>query len=147
MSTRPSGTSSRARTRRRDLAAWLVFAAEQRIDGTFNVTGRTTSLGEVLGVAVEVSGSTARPRPVPVERLRELGVGSWMGPSSLPLWIDDEDWRGFATMDTSRARAAGLTTRSLADTFREVLAYEETRAEPRRAGLTDDEELRVLRAA
>lgn len=130
----------------RDLVTWLLLAAEQRIDGTFNVTGPTTSLGEVLVTAAEVSGSTARLRPVPLEQLRELGVQGWMGASSLPLWIDDEDWRGFATMDTTRARAAGLTTRPLADTLRDVLAYEETRTEPRGAGLTDDEERRVLAA-
>ena len=69
-----------------------------------------------------------------------------MGPASLPLWIDDPDWRGFATMDTTRARAAGLTTRPLDETLRDVLAFEETRDEPRRAGLTDDEERRVLDA-
>ena len=130
----------------RDLAAWLVLAAERRLDGVFNATGPTTTLGEVLAAAAAVSGSTARPRPVPVERLRELGVQGWMGPASLPLWIDDPEWRGFATMDTTRARATGLTTRPLEQTLRDVLAFEETRAEPRRAGLTDDEERRVLDA-
>ena len=130
----------------RDLAAWLVLAAEQRLDGVFNATGPTTTLGDVLAAAAAVSGSSARPRPVPVERLRELDVQGWMGPASLPLWIDDPDWRGFATMDTTRARAAGLTTRPLDQTLRDVLAFEETRDEPRRAGLTDDEERRVLDA-
>ncbi|HSF98221.1 MAG TPA: oxidoreductase, partial [Ornithinibacter sp.] len=98
--------------------------------------------------AAEVAGSGARLRPVPAVRLRELGVQGWSGPASLPMWIDDPEWRGFATMDTSRARAAGLVTRPLVDTLRDTLAWEETRAvdEPRRAGLTDDEERRVLRA-
>ena len=130
----------------RDLATWLVLAAERRLDGVFNATGPTTTLGDVLATAAAVSGSTARVRPVSAERLRELGVQGWMGPASLPLWIDDPDWRGFATMDTTRARDAGLTTRSLDETLRDVLAFEETRDEPRRAGLTDDEERRVLDA-
>jgi nucleoside-diphosphate-sugar epimerase len=128
----------------RDLAAWLVTAAERRLDGAFNVTGPTLPLHEVLATAADVSGSPARPRPVPAERLRALGVQGWMGPASLPMWIDDPQWRGFATMDTHRARAAGLVTRSLRDTLRDTLAWEETREEPRRAGLTDDEERRVL---
>lgn len=76
----------------RDLAVWLVLAAEQRMDGTFNATP-TTSMGEVRRIAAEVSGSTARQRRVPVEQLRELGVQGWMSPSSLPLWIDDEERR------------------------------------------------------
>ena len=132
----------------RDLAAWVVTAAERRLDGAFNATGPTTLLGEVLATAAEVAGSAARLTPVPAQRLRELGIQGWMGPASLPLWIDDPEWRGFATLDTSRARAAGLITRPLADTLRDALAWEEIRpeAEPRRAGLTDDEERRVLRA-
>jgi 2'-hydroxyisoflavone reductase len=130
----------------RDLAAWLVTAAEQRLDGAFNATGPTTPLGDVLATAAAVSGARAHPRPVAPGRLRELGVQGWMGPASLPLWIDDPSWRGFATMDTGRARAAGLRTRPLDETLGDVLAYEETRVEPRRAGLTDDEERRVLEA-
>ena len=130
----------------RDLATWLVTATERRLDGTFNATGPTTTLGEVLARAAAVSGSTARPRPVAAERLRELGVQGWMGPTSLPLWIDDAEWRGFATMDTTRARAAGLVLRPLAETLRDVLAYEEGREVPRGAGLTDDEERAVLAA-
>lgn len=130
----------------RDLAAWLVTAAEERVDGTFNATGPTTSLREVLAVSARVAGSPATPLPVDRERLAELGVGAWMGPASLPLWIDDTDWRGFATMDTSRARAAGLTTRLLEQTLRDTLAFEETRTGPRAAGLDDDDERRVQEA-
>ncbi len=127
----------------RDLAAWLVTVAERRLDGTFNATGPTTSLGEVLEVAARVSGSTAQLLPVDRARLAELEVGAWMGPASLPLWIDDAEWRGFATMDTSRARAAGLVTRPLDQTLRDTLAFEETRTVPRGAGLSDDDERRV----
>ena len=93
-----------------------------------------------------MAGSTAEPLPVGRDRLAELGVGAWMGPASLPLWIDDPEWRGFATMDTSRARAAGLVTRPLEQTLRDTLAFEETRTVPRRAGLTDDDERRVQEA-
>ena len=131
----------------RDLAAWLVTVAERRLEGTFNATGPTTSLAEVLAVAARVAGSTAEPLPVGRDLLAELGVGAWMGPASLPLWIDDPDWRGFATMDTSRSRAAGLVTRPLEQTLRDTLTFEETRAVPRRAGLSDDDERRVQEAA
>ncbi|MET1134228.1 MAG: NAD-dependent epimerase/dehydratase family protein [Aeromicrobium sp.] len=128
----------------RDLAGWIVDLAERRVDGVFNATGPTTDLRSVLDLAARVADSSARPRPVSAERLRELGIGHWMGPATLPLWIDDPDWRGFATMDTRRARAEGLVTRPLEDTLADALAWEETRTEPRRCGLTDDEERRVL---
>ena len=127
----------------RDLVPWLVTAAEGRLDGTFNVTGPTTPLRHVLAVSAEVAGSAAVPLPVGRDRLAELEVGAWMGPASLPLWIDDADWRGFATLDTTRARAAGLVTRPLEETLRDTLAFEETRTVPRRAGLSDDDERRV----
>jgi 2'-hydroxyisoflavone reductase len=130
----------------RDLAAWLVTAAEQHLDGTFNATGPTMPLREVLAAAARVAGSGARPLPVDRDRLAKLGVGAWMGPASLPLWIDDPDSRGFATMDTTRARAAGLTLRPLEESLRDALAFEERREGPRAAGLTDEEEQRVQEA-
>ena len=130
----------------RDLAPWLVSAAEERLDGTFNATGPTTTLADVLTAAAQVAGSTATPLEVPPSLLAELGVTSWMGPSSLPLWIDDPQWRGFATLGTARARAAGLRVRPLRDTLRDALAFEEVRDVPRAAGLTDEEERRVQEA-
>lgn len=130
----------------RDLAAWLVTAAEERLDGTFNATGPTTTLREAIALSARVAGSAATPLPVPPARLAELGVGPWMGPASMPLWIDDPDWRWFATLDTGRARAAGLVTRPLEETLRDTLVFEEQRTEPRRAGLTDDDERRVQEA-
>lgn len=130
----------------RDLASWAVTAAERHLDGTFNATGTTTTFREVLAAAALVAHSEARPRPVPAATLAELEIGAWMGPATLPLWIDDPDWRGFATLNTDRARAAGLTTRALTDTLRDTLQYENERTAPRQAGLTDDEERRVRAA-
>lgn len=131
----------------RDLADWIVLAAEHRLEGPFNVTGPTTPLSQVLTTAAEVAGTTARARPIPAAVLAELGVRPWMGPGSMPLWLDDPAMRGFGTLDSSRARACGFTGRPLADTLRDALASEETRTTPRAAGLTDEEERRVLEAA
>lgn len=131
----------------RDLAAWIVTLVEQRTAGVFNATGPTTRLADALAAAAEVGGSGSRPRRVAPEILAGLGVQNWMGPASLPLWISDPDWRGFATMDTTRARAAGLRTRPLRETFAAALAYEESRdPADRKAGLTDEDERRVLDA-
>lgn len=131
----------------RDLAGWLLRAATRRLDGAFNVTGPSTPLGQVLAAAAEAAGGLARPRPVPPARLAELGVTGWMGPASLPLWIDDPALRGFGTLDTSRAVAAGLVTRPLVETFRDVLPYEEARRGARGCGLDDVDEARVLDGA
>lgn len=130
----------------RDLASWVVSAAEQRLDGIFNATGPTISLEQVLALAAEAADSRVPVRPVPAAQLAELGIGGWMGPATLPLWLDDEGWRGFATLDTVRARAAGLRSRPLIDTFRDVLEYENERSVPRLTGLEDAEEQRVRAA-
>lgn len=129
-----------------DLAAWTVTAAENRLAGMYNATGRTTPLAEVLKAARRVAGEQAPPpRPVPVDVLRAAGVESWMGPKSLPLWIDDPADRYGATADTRAAQAHGLTTRPLEETFARVLPYEESRDSARRAGLSDDDERQLRR--
>ena len=130
----------------RDLASWVITAAERHLDATFNVTGPTIPFHEVIAAAARVTNSAAEPRAVPAATLAELEIGSWMGPASLPLWIDDPAWRGFATLNTDRARAAGLVTRPLEDTLRDTLAYENQRTDPRQAGLSDEQEQRVRAA-
>ena len=46
-----------------------------------------------------------------------------MGPGSLPLWLPADDHAAM-TVDGSRARATGLTTRPLADTAAASLDWE-----------------------
>lgn len=124
-----------------DLAAFVVACAVDRTEGIFNATGPTTPLGDLLETCRQVVGDAAPAlRPVPREVLERHGVGEWVGPRSLPLWIADPEWRYFGTLDTSRARAHGLRTRPLAETMSRTLGYEEQRTEPRGAGLTDVEE-------
>lgn len=126
-----------------DLAAWVLTCAEQRVVGTFNATGVTTTLSAVLALAQSVAGSSVPAMAVRDDALKEAGISPWMGPSSLPLWIDDPSWRYFATLDTTRARARGLDTRPLEQTLKAALAYEQQRSEPRHTGLTNDDEHRL----
>jgi nucleoside-diphosphate-sugar epimerase len=130
----------------RDLATWLVDSAERGTSGVFNAGGEPLPLGEHLAVAARVAGYRGGLVPAPEAWLREHGVDIWMGPRSLPLWIDDPDWRGMNSRDTSRARAAGLTIRPLEQTYADVLAWEEARPQPgpHGAGLTDAEERALL---
>lgn len=130
-----------------DLAEFILTCVSHQVDGTFNATGPTHTLGALLETCREVVGEGAPEiRPVPTEVLEREGVQQWMGPKSLPLWIADPEWRYFATLDTSRARAQGLQTRSLAETMARVLEYEENRTEPRDAGLTDEDEFALREA-
>lgn len=128
-----------------DLAQWLLTCATEQIRGTFNASGPIHELGEVLAASRAVAQSEAEIRPVPQLLLEKAGVSAWMGPASLPLWVDDPAWRHFATMDTCAAREHGLAARALPETLAAALDYERHRQGPRHAGLTDEEE-RAVRA-
>jgi nucleoside-diphosphate-sugar epimerase len=132
----------------RDLAEWLVRCAEAGTAGVFNAAGEPQPLPQHLAVARSVAGHKGPLVPAPPSWLKEQGVQSWMGPKSLPLWIDDPDWYGMNARKTDRARAAGLRTRPLQETLADALAWEQSRTapEPRPAGLSDEEE-RLLLAA
>ena len=132
----------------RDIAAWLVTSAETGTTGVFNAGANRLPLGEHLAMARAVAGHTGPVVAASAEWLAGHGVHSWMGPASLPLWLDDPDWYGMNARDTDRARAAGLRARPLAQTLADALAWERSRPTPgpHGAGLTDDEERRLLDA-
>lgn len=130
----------------RDLAAWLVEAGAERLSGAYNAGGETVVLREHLEVARGVAGHSGALVPASAEWLAAHDVAEWMGERSLPLWLADPDWRGFNARSSAKARAAGLTTRPLAETLADTLAWEleEGATRPRRAGLSDEDERALL---
>ena len=128
----------------RDLAGWLVDAAERGTAGAFNAVGVPVPFADHLAEARSVAGGLATPVPASEEWLADHGVGEWSGPKSLPLWLRDPDWWGMNARSGERARAAGLVNRPLAETLADVLAWEGRRPNPHGAGLTDDEERALL---
>jgi 2'-hydroxyisoflavone reductase len=125
----------------RDLAAWIVTAAEERLLGPFNATGPAT-MGSVFDASRRVTGASARAVEVDDAFLADQGVDEWM---ELPLWVDtrNDDWRHFLQVDVSRARAAGLTFRPLDETVAATLAEAET---VEGVGLTPERERALLEA-
>jgi 2'-hydroxyisoflavone reductase len=91
----------------RDLAAWILDAAERGLTGTYNATNEGVSWRELLAGA-DVTW-------VADEFLQEHEVGPWM---ELPLWIPDPEWVGMHSIDVGRAVAAGLRFRPLEETIR-----------------------------
>ena len=132
----------------RDLAGWLVDAAERMVSGVFYAVGETLPLPDHLGLAREDAGHTGPLVPVTADWLLAHGVEPWMGDRSLPLWLPLPDYAGFGTRDSSAARAAGLSTRPLAQTLADTLAWELTDPQRRRgAGLSDEDERALIEAA
>jgi 2'-hydroxyisoflavone reductase len=132
----------------RDLAAWIVRAAEDGIAGTFDGVGPAMTRASFLaGVA---AGVGVEPSLTWVDQafLVEHGVQPWMGPRSLPLWLPLPEYAGFMTRDVSESVAAGLATRDLSETARDTLAWERS-VDGRHelvAGLSPEEEAELLRA-
>ena len=72
-------------------------------------------------------------------------VRRWAGPRSLPLWLPLPDYAGFATRDTTPARDAGLSLRTISETARDTLGWLRASNGPV-VGLTIEEERNVLAA-
>ncbi|MBM6404775.1 oxidoreductase [Phycicoccus sp. CSK15P-2] len=132
----------------RDLAAWLVRCGQEGTTGVVDAVGPTTTLGDVLDASAAVAGPGAVAVPADPGWLTAQGVDAWMGPRTLPLWLPFPEYAGFAARTGEAARGLGLTTRPLAETLRDTLAWEEGRPadQPRGAGLTDAEERELLTA-
>ncbi|MCU1482080.1 MAG: oxidoreductase [Subtercola sp.] len=134
----------------RDLASWLVDAAENKLHGTFNTTGETMPLPQHLDVARHVAGHTGPLVKARQHWLIAQDIEPWAGERSLPLWLPLPEYAGFSSRDSSAARAAGLTHRPLEETLADTLAWERTRPEARQrrykrhAGLTDFDEAELL---
>jgi 2'-hydroxyisoflavone reductase len=133
----------------RDLASWIVQIAESRRTGIYNATGPEYPLtfGRLLDDCRVVSGSDARFEWVAERFLLESGVQPW---SEVPLWVPAEDPSnaGFDAVDCTRAIAAGLRFRPLAETIRDTLAWDATRPADLdlRAGLKREREAELLAA-
>src|SRR5690606_3308990 len=77
----------------RDLADWLVLAAEQRVTGTYDAVGPVTELRELLrGISAITSPPGTELAAMPPEELLAAGVTPWSGPKSLPLWAPESHW-------------------------------------------------------
>jgi 2'-hydroxyisoflavone reductase len=129
----------------RDLARWIVHAAEARLTGIYDGIGPTQSIGDMLAECARALDASCTFTWIDRAFLEAHGVNRWAGPRSLPLWLPLPDYAGFATRDTTPARDAGLEMRPLAQTARDTLAWLRA-ANGHIVGLTADEESDLLAA-
>jgi 2'-hydroxyisoflavone reductase len=116
----------------RDLADWLLDAADRGVSGVLNATGpaEPLTLGETLERIRAGIGSSAELVWADERFLVDAGVEPFQ---ELPLWLAptvDPDWAGFFGLEISRARAAGLRFRPLEDTARDTLSWAESAPPP-----------------
>ncbi len=131
----------------RDLAAWIVEAAEQRLAGTFNAVAPPTTRGDLIETCRVAAGSDAEVVWVDPEFLVEHEVGEWM---ELPLWLHDPAYAAMLSTPSERALAAGLAVRPLIETVAATLEWiageQHDQSDPRPAGLARAKEQAVLAA-
>jgi nucleoside-diphosphate-sugar epimerase len=128
----------------RDLARWVVIAAEHGVTGIVHGVGEPTTVGELLQASAEVAGFEGQQVEADPEWLRQHDVQEWMGPRSLPWWLP-ESHHGMGLMDETRLLEHGLERRSLVETLRDTLEDQKVEAEREpRAGLTREDELELI---
>src|SRR5213083_360295 len=87
----------------RDLAQWIVHAAQSGLTGVYDGIGPTRTRGELLAECAAALGSSCTFTWVNRAFLEEHDVRRWAGPRSLPLWLPLPEFAGFATRDTMPA--------------------------------------------
>lgn len=129
----------------RDLAQWIVHAAQTRLTGCFDGIGPSSTRSQLLAECADALGSSCTYTWVDRTFLESHDIRRWSGPRSLPLWLPLPEFAGFNTRDTSPARDSGLTVRTFSATARDTLSWART-AGGAVTGLTADEESAALEA-
>jgi len=129
----------------RDIAAWIVAAAEARRQGAYNVTGPRdpVTVLDVARACIAGTESRAVPVVVPSDAVRAAGIAAW---EQLPFWFEPELY-GLVEMDCTRARTTGLRTRPLIETVRDTYAWLRTTDHERKIILPPELERAALQAA
>ncbi|MBZ3903275.1 MULTISPECIES: NAD-dependent epimerase/dehydratase family protein [Streptomyces] len=108
----------------RDLADWVLGAAEQERCGAYNLAGPPgmTTMGELLDACVRVTGGAAELRWTAPESVLGAGIEPWTG---LPVWVPEgsELHDALHRADVSRAVGHGLRCRGVEETVRDTWAW------------------------
>ncbi|MFJ1704585.1 NAD-dependent epimerase/dehydratase family protein [Kitasatospora sp. NPDC088346] len=136
----------------RDFADFGLDLLERGETGRYVTTAPAsrTTYGEFLEHCVRATGSDAELVWADDTALLAAGVQPWV---ELPLWAPDlPDWHGTWRPDASRAAAAGLRNRPLADTVRDTWTWLQERGPSTRPwaqgdlplGIDPEKERRIL---
>lgn len=118
----------------RDLATWLLDAADRGLSGIFNTVSEPghATMGELLEACNDVVGNRAELVWLSPDAVLAAGVTGWV---DLPIWVPPTgEMTGLHDGDVSAAHAAGLRCRPVRDTVADTWGWlrQAGRPEPRR---------------
>lgn len=114
----------------RDLADWILDAAETRATGVYDGICPPITRSRFLDEIADGIGVRPELTWVDQDFLTDHGVRPWAGPDSLGLWLPLPEYRGFLSHDPAASVTAGLRIRPLADTARDWLTWYASQPEP-----------------
>jgi 2'-hydroxyisoflavone reductase len=114
----------------RDLARWLLKAADEGISGPFNTVSQPghATMASLLAAAIHATGSDARLVWVEPEVILAAGIAPW---TELPVWLppDGEEF-GLHTGNVNAVYREGLTCRPVEETVADTWAWLEAEGDP-----------------
>jgi nucleoside-diphosphate-sugar epimerase len=134
----------------RDLARWLLHAADEGLAGPFNTVSKPghATMASLLQAAISATGSNARLVWVPPGVILAAGIAPW---TELPIWLPpDGEAAGLHSGDVSAVYAAGLSCRPVEETVTDTWAWLQREGDPAAPpgrpahGLEPDRERAVL---
>jgi 2'-hydroxyisoflavone reductase len=134
----------------RDLADWMLDAAERRLGGTYNTVSRPghTTIGDLLQACNDVTGGHADLVWLAPEDIEAAGVSGW---TQLPIWAPPTgDLAGLHGADVTAAHSEGLRCRPMPDTVSDTWQWLQSEGYPEPPsgrgdlGLDADAERRLL---
>lgn len=133
----------------RDLSEFMIHLLETEATGTFVATGpeKPMTMSEMLNGIREVTTTPVTLTWVDADFLQEHEVRGW---TEMPAWVPKSpEMAGFSSYDISKAVAAGLAFRPLAETARDTLEWWKSKPEEDRTlrmGIDPEKEAAVLAA-
>lgn len=135
----------------RDLAAWMLHCADDRVAGAFNAVSEPghTTMEALLTACVDVTGSDAELVWTSPEAIEAAGVAAW---TQLPIWVPPAgELAGLHDGVVSAAFGTGLRCRPVEETVADTWTWMQSgaaRMRPRRyvptIGLDRELEKRIL---
>ncbi|WP_328678605.1 SDR family oxidoreductase [Streptomyces sp. NBC_00322] len=110
----------------RDLADWMLQAAERGLSGPYNLVSEQghTTIGELLEACGRATGLVPELRWTPAEAILAAGIQPW---TDLPIWIPQAEqpelYNAVHGVGVAKAVGAGLRCRPVGETVADTWAW------------------------